>query len=503
MQTDIRNARYDKASEAAARLVEREPEDAKAHYLAGSAFLAQGDTERARAALEASVRLSPAFVPALMQLAAVEESDGHEAQARALYERVLEAEPDHAAARERLTLSRVAATTREDGGDVAPAAVATGTDAATLLTRAKSAHDGGDTRAAIDYLEKAVAMVPDAVEPRVLLARELLDLGDVEGARAAALVVLAREPIHPGAMLLLSEIEFISGAADKALATATELAWRYPESADAQRAAAVAYLRTGDLSQARAALGAALALDSDHASSLATLSHLEFRDGQAVEAEAAARRLIRVAVENPEGYKLLGDALLLAGDTDAALAQYEAALARPGGSRLIANVFSTLRRGAGPTIARSFLRGRAARYPEDVATQITLAADYQQSGQTAQAIAAYERVLGIDPDNAGALNDIAWMYHELGRPEALQLAERAHVLKPDNPAIGDTLGWILVEQGNLERGIAVLRAAVARAPTVSSMRYHLAAGLAANGERNAALREAAQRLAADLQNVSP
>ncbi len=46
----------------------------------------------------------------------------------------------------------------------------------------------------------------------------------------------------------------------------------------------------------------------------------------------------------------------------------------------------------------------------------------------------------------------------------METAERAYKLEPDNAAVADTLGWMLVEQGNTKRGVELLQKAVAAAP---------------------------------------
>ncbi|MDD1713576.1 MAG: tetratricopeptide repeat protein, partial [Methanoregulaceae archaeon] len=57
---------------------------------------------------------------------------------------------------------------------------------------------------------------------------------------------------------------------------------------------------------------------------------------------------------------------------------------------------------------------------------------------------------------------------------ALGFAEQALKLKPDNPAIMDTAGWILVQQGQAERGAKLLQQALSKMPNAAEIRYHLA-----------------------------
>src|SRR3546814_7859923 len=58
------------------------------------------------------------------------------------------------------------------------------------------------------------------------------------------------------------------------------------------------------------------------------------------------------------------------------------------------------------------------------------------------------------------LNNLAWLKNELGEPNALDYARRAHDLAPDSPEIADTLGWMLVQsKDTAEEGLALLREA--------------------------------------------
>jgi tetratricopeptide (TPR) repeat protein len=62
-------------------------------------------------------------------------------------------------------------------------------------------------------------------------------------------------------------------------------------------------------------------------------------------------------------------------------------------------------------------------------------------------------------------------------------------LVPDNAAVLDTLGWILVQLGELERGLGYLREAVARDSRSPTHRYHLAVALEEYGNADEARRE--------------
>ena len=59
----------------------------------------------------------------------------------------------------------------------------------------------------------------------------------------------------------------------------------------------------------------------------------------------------------------------------------------------------------------------------------------------------------------------------------------------------DTLGYILVEQGNTTRGLPLLQKATSLAPEAADIHYHLVLGLVKSGDKAKARKELEQLLA--------
>lgn len=94
------------------------------------------------------------------------------------------------------------------------------------------------------------------------------------------------------------------------------------------------------------------------------------------------------------------------------------------------------------------------------------------------AIEAFDRAIELDPNNATALNNAAFLYGELlGDPsKALVLAERANEIRPDSPELLDTLGWIQYQLQQFEEAENALRRSLEHRESAVSF-FHLASVL--------------------------
>ena len=148
-----------------------------------------------------------------------------------------------------------------------------------------------------------------------------------------------------------------------------------------------------------------------------------------------------------------------------------------------------LRRAGKTKEAQQRIANWAKQNPNDATVQMYLAESHMAEKQFKPAIAILEGLVKRDPNNGAALNNLAWAYQQDKDPRALATAEQAYKVASNNAAVMDTLGWMLVEQGNVERGLPLLQKAVAGAPGAPELRYHLAVGLHKSGDKKAARKE--------------
>ncbi|MGH8041758.1 MAG: tetratricopeptide repeat protein [Rudaea sp.] len=122
-------------------------------------------------------------------------------------------------------------------------------------------------------------------------------------------------------------------------------------------------------------------------------------------------------------------------------------------------------------------------------------------GHVDAAVNDLRQLLALQPDNADALNALGYTLadrtHE--QAEALSLIERALALKPDEPAIIDSMGWVQYRLGHLNDAVKNLRTAYAKQPD-PEIAAHLGEVLWVSGHKDEARKIWAQGQKKDAKN---
>src|SRR5207247_4896672 len=109
-----------------------------------------------------------------------------------------------------------------------------------------------------------------------------------------------------------------------------------------------------------------------------------------------------------------------------------------------------------------------------------------------------QKVLAVHPRIVPAANNLAYLLFARGgdKEKALQVAQMAKEAAPDDPAISDTLGWILYNRGIYQRALALLRESAARLPENPEVQYHLGMASLKVGDKDTARKSLATAVAA-------
>ena len=133
--------------------------------------------------------------------------------------------------------------------------------------------------------------------------------------------------------------------------------------------------------------------------------------------------------------------------------------------------------------------GQAA--PNNPSPLLALSLLMEGTGKRDQAKPIYEQILKIQPDQAVALNNLAFLKAEEGidLDQALTMAQRARQKEPNSDDIADTLGWIYIKKNLSEDAVRLFSELIVKAPKNPIYRYHFGMALMQKGDRNAAKRE--------------
>ncbi len=144
-------------------------------------------------------------------------------------------------------------------------------------------------------------------------------------------------------------------------------------------------------------------------------------------AEESFRRVIEVAPDNPEGYVNVARARLQEGDLQGARAMLEAALARAAGLAKAHFFLGVAFKELGEYgQALGHLRRAAEQYPRDRVVRNTIGRVLFLQRRFEEAIAEFERVLEVDPEDLMAHYNLMLCYRGLGRTEEAEIERRLY-----------------------------------------------------------------------------
>jgi len=470
--------------------------DAEAGMALATLYRRRGDAQKALKTAEAMVKRAPTSLALLNFLGSVKAANGDKAGARAAYEQVLTRAPRFRPA----ILNLV------------------------KLDAAEGKFDQGRKRVG-DILAKDNADIDTLYELGMLEQRAARPAEAERHLRKAS--EAQRRDTRPG--LALVDLLISRKQADQAVTAAKELASKFPDDLGIQLALARSHTAVGDRGNARSVLqgatriaefdtdlqvaigrmqlqaanpdGAAYNVQKalqgrpDDLEALVLAVDAEMQRKDAAKADAALKTLSAKHPNRIETVLATAEVALARGQHQLAITGYRAALARQESTAVALRLVQAHFEAGEAAKAAAFLETWVAKRPSDIIALKALAEAQHRAGQLPAARLNYTKALATDGDDAPMLNNFANLLHKLGDAGAQAAAEKAVKLAPENPAFADTLGWILVQKGQVEAGVRYLREARLRSPENAEIRFHLAFALAKMGRKS----EARDELAAALK----
>lgn len=346
----------------------------------------------------------------------------------------------------------------------------------------------GDLARARDRLNETLVAAPTFYAAALMLAE--VDLRQADAATAVKIVqqVLARQPRNRQAHLLLAEA-YLSQRDDRdALAAYGKMAEVFPKDPEPLYRAALILSRLHRSAQARQILEKAHSVAPGYAPVLDLLVTLDLEAREYGAAEARVDLLIAQYPKSAIPWSLRAriDAARkdFAGaekDLNQAIElQPDSASAYFSLARLYVATHRTDQ--AVKQLAELVARTKSA------TAQLQIAAIHEAAHQYAQAADDYRAAIALDSHNVTAYNNLAFIecdrLHQLDA--AYADARRARELAPESGAVADTLGWILVQRGDLHGGLDLFSEAAGRDANDPGIQYHLGYAHYMLGEEDAA-----------------
>lgn len=460
----VRKNDLDKALEAARAFVTKNPKNPLAQQVLGAVYAARKNTTAARDAYASAVELSPTYLPAVANLARLDLQEGKPADARKRFELLVKKEPNNERALLGLAevLVRTGAPAEEVGAILQRAIAANPQGANARLAWIAFVSRSKDPRAALAAAQDAAASVRD--DPRILGA--------------------------------LAQAQENAGDVNQAIETYNRIAAANPQSAAALVRLATLYTKRSEYSKAIDTLRRAQKVAPQEASIARDLVYNTMLAGRPDEALREAKAL-QSGKDVTLGFALEGDVYAATRRLPEAERAFRSGLKHePDSGMLVLKLYGALvsagKAAEADSVARQWLGG----HPRDTLVRTYLAERALEAKNYQAAASYYQAIIRKQPDNAVALNNLAWVAGQLNDPKAISYAQRAVQLAPSAPAL-DTLGVLLVAKGDPGQGADVLAKAVALAPQRYDIRLNYAKALIKAGR----LADARKELTA-LQAVS-
>ena len=447
----------DGALKAIADLQARQPESPVAHALRGSVLARRKDAAGAAASYERALALDKRYFPATAGLAALALAAGRPDEARRRYEDLL----------------------REDPKNMRAALAM-----ADLQVRA-----GAPAQDVTKALGEVIKDHPTEVLPRLVLTNYLLGRNDGKAALGVAQNAVAALPGNIVLLERLGTAQLAAGAFEQAAASFTKLAAAAPDRPDPLLRLAEAQALAKDYKGAQRTLARVLELKPGLVQARIASARVAMAQNQPEAALEIARTLTREQPRQPTGAVLEAEIAAARGQPEAAVAALRRALANGGGSDVAGRLYGMLNAAKQGEEAERMASAWMKEHPNDALFRFLMGDTALAQGRLALAESHYRKVLELQPDNAMALNNVAWLMVRQGKPGAVALAERANQIQPNRPVLMDTLAGALAAEDQTARAIQVQKQAIAKAPDDLGLRLNLARIYVKSGDRQLARAE--------------
>ena len=406
------------------------------YTLEGMAHAGKGELEQAEKAFKTAIKVMPTEKNALFNLASLAENKKNYKEAKTYLQKILDIESLNLNALEK-------------------------------LGRIESIL--GNTQNATSLLLKAVENHPNDNSPIIALAQVYLRAHDYQ-----KVILLTDNKTDPGILEMRGKAYLNLGETEKAKETFESIIQQLPQAASANYLLAEFYAITGKVSEATQQIESAVSKDPKFLPARIGQVKTLFLSGKGDDANKSVQRLISEFGDKPEIISIAGWLATKQGDFKSAEKHFEQLAKNKADTEIILwwvnSLWAQNKRDDGFKVLKNWLNQN----PKDLSAQLALADGYMGFQKKSEAKEAYLKLIEQNPKLTAAYNNLAWLTQETDLKQAINYAESALKLEGDNPQVLDTLGLLLIKDGKLDRGEALLKQATEKAANSDEILYHYA-----------------------------
>lgn len=453
----LRRQEFDKALKAIDGLENKQPAKPLAANLRARTLLAKGDAAGARKSFEHALTIDPAYFPAVAGLAGLDMADKKPGDAKKRFEAVLAKDPKNGQAM--LALAELAA------------------------------RSGAVPEEVAKLIGNAVAANPADVRPRLLLIDFYLRNKDVKHASSTAQNAVAALPDSPEAFDALGRTQQASGEFNQAIATYNKLAVMQPLSPQPHLRLAGVHIAEKNNEAAVQSFRKALEIKPDLLEAQRALILLDLDGKRLDDALTMARTVQKQRPKEAAGYVLEGDINASQKNWDSAATSYRVGMKQANSPELAIKLHSVLLAAGKGGEADRFSATRQKDNPKDAAFLSYLGERAIARKDYGSAEKNYAAVVQLQPNNAAAYNNLAWVTSKLNKEGAITYAEKANTLAPNQPAIMDTLAMLLSDKGDYAKAVELQSKVLTLQPQNALFKLNLAKIYIKGGKKDLAKKE--------------
>jgi len=310
------------------------------------------------------------------------------------------------------------------------------------LSLAASAAQRADWRTLEELSDQLKKNAPNVAEGYLYHATARLNQGDATSAEADLIHLQQIAPLSPLYYVKMGELRLVQHRQAESESFFRQALTHDPDSLEAIRGIVQIDLLKNKTVEALKFVHEQTVRSPNSPGLFLLQAELQWHAKQQQQAEESLSRVLDLDSKSTAAYALRAQIQIAQGQTEKAIATYQRAIELA---------------------------------PLDIRLQMALGGLYETLGNWQDAQSTYQKLLAIQPENALASNNLAYLMLEHGGSPtvALTLAQTARKGLPNLPNSADTLGWAYYYNGAFSAAAPLFEEAAKKVPNNQSYHYHL------------------------------